>query len=159
MEKGRSGWHTLSVADAAAGTRYAFVLPDGLHVPDPASRCNPDDVHAPSEVIDPQAFDWPDDGWCGRPWEEAVIYELHVGTFSASGDFAGVIERLDYLIDLGVTAIELMPLADFPGHRGWGYDGVLHFAPESAYGRPDDLKQLIAAAHGPRPDGPARRRL
>jgi len=147
MEKDRAGWHTLTVPDARAGTRYAFVLPDGLRVPDPASRSNPDDVHAPSEVIDPQAFDWPDDGWHGRPWEEAAIYELHVGTFSASGDFAGVIDRLDYLVDLGVTAIELMPLADFPGHRGWGYDGVLPFAPESAYGRPDDLKRLIAAAH------------
>ena len=104
-------------------------------------------MHGPSEVIDPAAFDWPEDDWRGRPWEEAVIYELHVGSFTAAGNFAGVIERLDYLAELGVTALEIMPVADFPGRRNWGYDGVLPFAPDAAYGRPEDLKRLVAAAH------------
>jgi maltooligosyltrehalose trehalohydrolase len=98
-------------------------------------------------VIDPNAFDWQDADWRGRPWEEAVIYELHVGAFSSYGTFAGACERLDYLADLGVTALELMPLSDFPGKRNWGYDGVLQFAPDSSYGRPEDLKRLVQAAH------------
>jgi 1,4-alpha-glucan branching enzyme/maltooligosyltrehalose trehalohydrolase len=104
-------------------------------------------VHEASEVIDPAAFAWQDAAWRGRPWEEAVIYELHVGTFSPEGTFSGVIQRLDYLAELGVTAIELMPVADFPGDRNWGYDGVLPYAPDSRYGRPDDLKALVQAAH------------
>jgi malto-oligosyltrehalose trehalohydrolase len=105
-------------------------------------------VHGASELVDPAAFDWQDDDWSGRPWEETIVYELHVGTFSPAGTFAGVAERLDYLAGLGVTAIELMPVADFPGKRGWGYDGVLPFAPDASYGRPEDLKRLVAAAHG-----------
>ena len=141
------GWFERDVAGAGPGTRYRFEMNDGLRVPDPASRFNPDDVHGASEVIDPAAFDWQDAAWRGRPWEEAVIYELHVGTFSPAGTFAGVMERLDYLAALGVTAIELMPVADFPGARNWGYDGVLPFAPDSRYGRPEDLKALVQAAH------------
>jgi 1,4-alpha-glucan branching enzyme/maltooligosyltrehalose trehalohydrolase len=141
------GWFELSVPDAKAGTRYRFEVNDGLRVPDPVSRANPDDVHGASEVVDPAAFDWQDEAWRGRPWEEAVVYELHVGTFSPEGTFAGVIERLDYLVELGVTAIELMPVADFPGARSWGYDGALLFAPDSRYGRPEDLKALVQAAH------------
>ncbi|MDT3706130.1 MAG: malto-oligosyltrehalose trehalohydrolase [Thiobacillus sp.] len=141
------GWFELAVPGAGAGTRYRFEMTDGLRVPDPASRFNPDDVHAASEVIDPTAFDWRDNAWRGRPWHEAVVYELHVGTFSPEGSFAGVAARLDYLAELGVTAIELMPVADFPGARDWGYDGVLPFAPESRYGRPEDLKTLVDAAH------------
>ncbi|PKO73092.1 MAG: malto-oligosyltrehalose trehalohydrolase, partial [Betaproteobacteria bacterium HGW-Betaproteobacteria-17] len=141
------GWFELTVPDAGVGTRYHFEVNDGLRVPDPVSRSNPDDVHGASEVVDPAAFDWQDAAWRGRPWEEAVVYELHVGTFSPEGTFAGVIERLDYLVELGVTAIELMPVADFPGARSWGYDGALLFAPDSRYGRPDDLKALIDAAH------------
>lgn len=147
MIRYEDGWHKRDLGTAAPGTRYRFLLPDGLQVPDPASRCNPEDVHGPSEVIDPLAFAWPADAWRGRPWEEAVIYELHVGSFSPSGDFAGVERRLDYLVDLGITALEIMPVADFPGERNWGYDGVLPFAPDATYGRPDDFKQLIAAAH------------
>ncbi len=146
MARDRKGWHRLDVAEAGPGTRYRFRLPEGQLVPDPASRFNPEDVHGPSEVIDPRAFVWPDDGWQGRPWEEAVIYELHLGTFSPSGDFAGVEARLDYLAELGITAIEIMPVADFPGRRNWGYDGVLEFAPDSVYGRPEEFKRLIAAA-------------
>ncbi len=147
MDKCGGGWFELTVFRAGAGTRYRYRVKDSLRVPDPASRFNPDDVHDASEVIDPAGFDWQDAAWRGRPWEEAVIYELHVGTFSPGGTFAGVMERLDYLAELGVTAIELMPVADFPGARNWGYDGVLPFAPDSRYGRPEDLKALIQAAH------------
>jgi maltooligosyltrehalose trehalohydrolase len=140
------GWREI-VVEAPAGTHYRYRIDSELEVPDPASRFNPQDVHGASEVVAPEAFDWPDDGWRGRPWAEAVIYELHVGTFSPEGTFAGVQARLDYLAGLGVTAIELMPVADFPGRRNWGYDGVLPFAPEAAYGRPEELKGLVAAAH------------
>lgn len=141
------GWFDVTVAEARAGDRYGFRINDGPLRPDPASRFNPDDVHGASEVIDAAAFDWQDGDWHGRPWQEAVIYELHVGTFTPAGDFAAVVDRLDYLAALGVTAIELMPVADFPGQRNWGYDGVLAFAPDSRYGRPDDLKQLVQRAH------------
>ena len=146
LEPTSYGWCEL-VTNAPAGTRYRYRIGGELAVPDPASRCNPDDVHGESEVIDPRAFDWPDTAWRGRPWTEAVIYELHVGTFSAAGTFAGLEAHLDYLAGLGVTALELMPIADFPRRRNWGYDGVLPFAPDSMYGRPDDLKRLVAAAH------------
>ena len=147
MASAGSGWFELTVPTAHAGTRYSFQLPDGLLVPDPASRYNPDDIHGPSEVIDTAAFEWSDNDWRGRPWEEAVIYELHVGSFTPAGSFDGVIERLDYLADLGVTALEIMPVSDFPGRRNWGYDGVLPFAPDAAYGRPEDFKRLVDAAH------------
>jgi maltooligosyltrehalose trehalohydrolase len=140
------GWRELTV-EAQAGARYRYRINHELDVPDPASRHNPEDVHGASEVIDPCRFAWADEEWQGRPWSEAAIYELHVGTFSPEGTFAGVERRLDYLAKLGVTAIELMPIAEFPGKRNWGYDGVLQFAPESSYGRPEDLKSLIAAAH------------
>ena len=142
----RDGWHETE-APAEAGTRYRYRIDGGLEVPDPASRFNPEDVHGPSMVADPGAFDWPDAAWRGRPWEEAVLYELHVGIFTPEGTFAAAASRLDYLAGLGVTAIELMPLADFPGARNWGYDGVLPFAPDSAYGAPEDLKLFVAAAH------------
>jgi maltooligosyltrehalose trehalohydrolase len=141
------GWFECRVATAGAGTRYRYEVRDGLRVPDPASRFNPDEVHGASEVIDPAAFAWHDQAWTGRPWQDAVIYELHVGSFSAQGGFEGVIDRLEYLVELGVTAIELMPVGAFPGARNWGYDGVLPFAPSSRYGRPEQMKALIQAAH------------
>jgi malto-oligosyltrehalose trehalohydrolase len=141
-----NGWREVVTA-ALPGTRYRYRIDGRLDVPDPASRYNPEDVHGVSVVVDPAAYDWPDEGWRGRPWSEAVIYELHVGTFSPEGTFAGVERKLDYLADLGVTAIELMPLAEFPGKRNWGYDGALLYAPDSSYGSPDDLKRLVAAAH------------
>lgn len=141
------GWFENLVPVAGPGTRYRFRIDGEILVPDPASRANPDDVHGPSLVVDPLAFEWSDEGWLGRPWEEAVIYELHVGSFTPEGTFAGVATKLDYLAGLGVTAIELMPVADFPGARNWGYDGVLPFAPDTAYGSPDDLKRLVQAAH------------
>jgi malto-oligosyltrehalose trehalohydrolase len=142
------GWFELRTAQARTGSRYRYRIDGRLQVPDPASRCNPDDIDGASEVVDPLAFDWHDDNWCGRPWEEAVIYELHVGTFTPEGSFAGVKRQLGYLADLGITALELMPIADFPGTRNWGYDGVLPFAPDSSYGSPGQLKDLIQSAHG-----------
>jgi maltooligosyltrehalose trehalohydrolase len=141
------GWFTAEVRDAGAGTRYRFRLPEGLWVPDPASRFQPDGVHGASEVVDPGAFAWRDGGWRGRPLHELVVYELHVGAFTAAGTFDGVVSRLDELAKLGVTAIELMPVAAGPGRRGWGYDGVYPFAPHACYGRPEDLKRLVEAAH------------
>ncbi len=147
MTAAGDGWFEQHVPHAHAGSRYRYVLPDGRAVPDPASRHQPDDVHGPSVVVDPEAFVWDDTGWRGRSFEEAVFYELHVGTFTAAGTFAAAIGRLEALARLGVTAIELMPLADAPGARGWGYDGVCPFAPEARYGPPDDLKRLVVAAH------------
>jgi maltooligosyltrehalose trehalohydrolase len=141
------GWFEVITRQAHAGSRYRFQIDGGAEVPDPASRFQPLDVHGPSEVIDPLAFDWKDDRWSGRPWEEAVIYELHVGAFTPKGTFRATEQKLDHLRDLGVTALELMPVADFPGRRNWGYDGVLFYAPDSSYGRPDDLKHLVQAAH------------
>src|SRR5262249_53178338 len=124
MERGADGFFVRCEEKASAGSRYAFSFDArDLLVPDPASRFNPQDVHGPSEVIDPRAFEWTDDRWRGRPWREAVIYELHVGTFTPDGTYEAARERLDYLAALGVTAIELMPLADTPGSRNWGYDG------------------------------------
>jgi maltooligosyltrehalose trehalohydrolase len=147
MKKDDAGWFDLTTAQASAGSRYQFVINGKTKVPDPASRFQPDDVHEPSEVVDPASFEWTDEKWRGRPWEEAVIYELHVGAFSRPGTFKGVEEKLDYLAALGVTAIELMPVADFFGRRNWGYDGVLPYAPDSSYGHPDDLKRFIQSAH------------
>ena len=147
MAKG-DGWHEAEAPEAQAGTLYRFVLPNGTRVPDPASRFQPQDVHGPSEVIDPSSYAWKDSAWSGRPWTEAVIYELHVGAFTTEGTFRAVIERMDHLTQLGATAIEIMPVADFRGGRNWGYDGVLPYAPDSSYGGPEDLKALVDAAHG-----------
>jgi len=148
MRRLAGGWHELVLAGVGAGTRYRFVLDGGLAVPDPASRCNPDDVHSTSLVVDPRAHDWRGAAWRGRPWHEAVVYELHVGTFTPEGTFTAAAQRLPELAALGITAVELMPLADFPGRRNWGYDGVLQFAPDAVYGTPDALKALVEAAHG-----------
>ena len=141
------GWHEAIVEIADVGTRYGFRIDGGIVVPDPASRFNPDDVHGLSALVNPLAFEWNEDGWRGRSWEQAVIYEAHVGTLTRGGTFDAAAERLDYLVDLGVTALELMPVADFPGSRNWGYDGVLPFAPDSSYGSPEALKRLVEAAH------------
>ena len=141
------GWHELTTSSAAAGSRYKFVLPDGTRVPDPASRFQPEDVEGPSEVIDPDAFEWSDGHWRGRPWTEAILYELHVGTFTHEGTFQAATAKLGHLTELGITAIELMCLADFAGNRNWGYDGVLLYAPDSAYGSPNAVKAFIDAAH------------
>jgi malto-oligosyltrehalose trehalohydrolase len=141
------GWYAFETDAAPVGSLYRFVIDGELAVPDPASRFQPRDVHGPSEVIDPAAFEWSDADWRGRPWHETVLYELHLGTFSPAGTYDGAAERLPHLAELGVTAIELMPLAEAPGTRNWGYDGVLLYAPEHRYGRPEDLKRFVAAAH------------
>jgi malto-oligosyltrehalose trehalohydrolase len=141
------GWFERIAPEATIGSLYRFQVDGKTTVPDPASRFQPHDVNGPSEVIDPSSFPWTDHTWRSRPWEEAVIYELHVGTFTPEGSFREVEQKLDYLRSLGVTALELMPVADFSGRRNWGYDGVLPYAPDSSYGRPEDLKQLVQAAH------------
>jgi maltooligosyltrehalose trehalohydrolase len=148
MACGTDGWHRVALAHARTGDHYRYRLPSGLCVPDPASRFNPDDVHGASQVIDPFAYCWQHGAWRGRPWSEAVIYEMHIGTFTAEGTFAAAQGRLADLAELGITAVELMPLADFPGRWGWGYDGVLPFAPDASYGTPDELKALVDSAHG-----------
>jgi maltooligosyltrehalose trehalohydrolase len=148
MEPRAGGWFERELRDARAGTRYAFAFPGlDLRVPDPASRFQPEGVHGPSQVVDPRTYVWRENGWHGRPWHETVLYELHVGTFTPEGTYAAAVERLDALAGLGVTAVELMPLAQPAGARNWGYDGVLPFAPQRAYGAPDELKALIDAAH------------
>jgi len=147
MEAQGEGWHRLEVEGIGAGAQYKYVLPDDTEIADPTSRFQPDSVEDFSEVIDPGAYAWSDVPWAGRPWEEAIIYELHVGTFTPDGTFKAVMDHLDHLVKLGVTAIQLMPLGEFYGKFNWGYDGVLWFAPSSNYGRPEDLKALVDAAH------------
>jgi len=137
------GWFE-TVAAAAPGASYLYRLDSGQAVPDPASRAQADDVHGPSIVVDPDAYRWRHADWQGRPWHETVLYELHAGT---CGGFAGVRADLDRLAGLGITAVELMPINDFPGTRNWGYDGALPFAPDRSYGAPDELKALVDAAH------------
>lgn len=147
MEPDAEGWFKCDVVGVGARARYSFILPDGMQVPDPASRYQPDDVHGPSEVVDLAAYAWKDGEWKGRPAEELVFYEMHVGAFTPEGTFKAAIQHLDHLAALGVTALQIMPISDFPGHYGWGYDGVVPYAPESSYGRPEDLMALIDAAH------------
>lgn len=145
-EADREGWWNCTAEEATAGSLYHWRIDGDLLVPDPASRHNPRGVHAPSAVVDPLQFEW-DPHWKGRPWHETVLYELHVGTFTAEGSFDAAAQDLARLAELGVTAVELMPLADFPGRFGWGYDGVLPFAPHAAYGTPDALKHFVQQAH------------
>jgi maltooligosyltrehalose trehalohydrolase len=147
LESAGRGYFTGAAA-GAAGERYWYVLNDKELCPDPASRFQPEGVHGPSQIIDANGFAWGDEAWRGIPLADFIIYELHAGTFTGEGTFAAIIPRLDYLRDLGVTAIELMPVAQFPGGRNWGYDGVYPFAPQNSYGGPEGLKGLINAAHG-----------
>jgi maltooligosyltrehalose trehalohydrolase len=151
MHAAEGGWHEIDIADAQAGWRYKFVVQAGdgqtLAVPDPASRSNPLGVHGVSEIVDPREFTWRNPEWSGRSWPDAVLYELHVGTFTKHGTFAAACQRLEELKELGITALQLMPVAAFPGGRNWGYDGVLQFAPARCYGSPEDLKALVDAAH------------
>jgi len=146
MTQESEGWFALTTDHAAPGMRYRYVV-DGTPYPDPASRRQPEGVHGPSEIVDPAAHRWSDGAWRGRRWEEIVIYELHLGTFSASGDFPGAIGHLDHIRALGATAVELMPIGEFPGSRNWGYDGTFLYAPSSRYGRPEELKRLVEACH------------
>jgi malto-oligosyltrehalose trehalohydrolase len=143
MTRSADGWFEAE-ADCGAGALYRYVLGDGTAVPDPASRAQSGDIHGFSVVVDPSRYQWRNHGWQGRPWTETIVYELHAGLL---GGYAGVARELPRLAALGITAIELMPIAEFPGARNWGYDGALPFAPESSYGTPDDLKALVDAAH------------
>src|SRR5207249_232210 len=146
MTRSDDGWWWLD-QEAAPGDRYGYALDGGAPRPDPRSRSQPDGVHGLSEVIDHRAFAWTDGVWVAPPLSSAVVYELHVGTFTPEGTFDGAIAQLDHLVNLGLTAVELMPVCEFPGRRGWGYDGVDLFAPHHAYGGPDGLKRLVDACH------------
>ena len=147
MRRGENRWFSADMPGVIAGACYKFRIDDEIDVPDPASAFQPDDVSGPSEAIDHANYRWRASGWRGRPWQEAVLIEAHVGAFTREGTYRAMIEKLDHLAGCGITALELMPLADFAGSRNWGYDGVLWYAPDSAYGRPDDLKGLIDEAH------------
>lgn len=143
-----NGWFQIDVPGVTHGTEYQFVLQDGMAVPDPASRAQKGDVNGSSVVIDPGRYQPINPDWAGRPWEETVIYELHIGTFTPQGTFRAAIDKLPYLAELGITQLEVMPVSQFGGSRGWGYDGVLLYAPHSAYGTPEDFHAFIDAAHG-----------
>ena len=145
------GYFEGLVADAGPGRRYTYRLDGGEGLPDPASALQPEGVAGPSDVVDPE-FAWTDGGWRGRPMDELVLYELHVGTFTPEGTFDAIVARLPALAELGVTALELMPVAQFPGERNWGYDGVFPYAVQHSYGGPHGLKRLVDACHarGPR---------
>jgi maltooligosyltrehalose trehalohydrolase len=147
LRRGEDGWFSTEISGVKAGARYGFRIDDEIDVPDPASAFQPDDVSGSSEVIDHSSYGWRATGWRGRPWQETSLIETHVGTFTQDGTYRAMIGKLDHLVACGITALELMPLADFPGKRNWGYDGVLWYAPDSVYGRPDDLKTLIDEAH------------
>jgi maltooligosyltrehalose trehalohydrolase len=146
LRRGEDGWFAADISGTTPGARYKFRVDDEIDVPDPASAFQPDDVFGPSEVIDHSGYRWRASDWRGRPWHETVLLEAHVGTFTREGTYRAMIGKLD-LVAAGVTALELLPLADFAGARNWGYDGVLWYAPDSAYGRPEDLKALIDEAH------------
>jgi maltooligosyltrehalose trehalohydrolase len=140
------GWYEVVEPSCSAGSRYVYEIDREIRVPDPASRFQPDGPAGPSQVVDPSSFEWPDRTPEPRPFAEMVFYELHVGAFTREGTYAAAAERFDHLVELGITAIELMPLAETPGERNWGYDGVMQYAPAHRYGTPDDLKSFIVAA-------------
>jgi len=148
LERDDDGYFSAFVADARAGWRYRFALDDRTErLPDPASRFQPEGPHGSSEIVDPASYAWQDAGWRGIALEDAVLYEMHVGTFTREGTWAGALTRLPRLAELGITVVEMMPIADFPGRFGWGYDGVDLFAPTRLYGRPDDLRRFVDRAH------------
>ncbi|SER15767.1 maltooligosyl trehalose hydrolase [Faunimonas pinastri] len=147
MTKTDGGWFELETDEVPVGGGYRFVLPDGFCIPDPAARAQTGNVHSPSRLWDPKAYEWKTGDWKGRPWEETVFYELHTGTFTPEGTFDAICRKLDHLADTGVTCLELLPIAQYGGTRGWGYDGVMLYTPHVDYGTPDDLKKLIDAAH------------
>lgn len=147
LEPEARGYHAAVVDDAGPGARYLYRLDGGLERPDPASLHQPEGVHGPSEVVDPGAFRWTAHEWRGQRLEDYIVYELHVGTFTPAGTFDAVADRLESLRALGVTALELMPVAQFPGERNWGYDGVYPFAAQNSYGGPAGLQRLVDACH------------
>ena len=148
MQKSVSGYFEALVEGVAAGARYFYRLENGSERPDPASRFQPESVHGPSEVVDFGKFRWTDDRWKGLGLDESVFYEVHVGAYTAQGTFEALIAHLSDLRELGITTIELMPVAQFPGERNWGYDGVQPFAPQNSYGGPRGLQKFVDAAHG-----------
>lgn len=143
-----NGWFEFVATGVSPGEEYQFILADGLPIPDPASRAQLADVNGPSLVTSSSGYTWQNLDWKGRPWEETVIYEMHIGTFTPEGTFSAAQEKLAWLAETGITMIEVLPLSQFGGNRGWGYDGVLLYAPHSAYGSPDDFKAFVDAAHG-----------
>jgi maltooligosyltrehalose trehalohydrolase len=147
LARGEEGWFTADISGTKAGARYKFRIDGEIDVPDPAAAFQPEDVFGSSEVIDHSSYRWRAPDWRGRPWHETVLLEAHVGAFTPQGTYRAMIDRLDHLVTAGITALELLPLADFAGTRNWGYDGVLWYAPDSAYGRPEDLKRLVDEAH------------
>ncbi len=147
MESIANGYHRVIAPKVSPDARYFYRLDGSQELPDPASRSQPEGVHGPSQVVDLGAFQWTDHGWKGAPLERSIFYELHVGTYTADGTFEALIPHLQELVDLGVTTIELMPIAQFPGSRNWGYDGTYLFAPQSSYGGPEGLQRLVNAAH------------
>ncbi len=147
MERLGRGYYHAVVQGASVGDHYLYRLADGRELPDPASRFQPKEVHHPSEIVDTTLFRWTDQQWKGRSIESSIFYELHVGTYTSEGTFDALIPHLPELVKLGVTTIELMPIAQFPGSRNWGYDGVYPFAPQNSYGRPESLQRLVNAAH------------
>jgi maltooligosyltrehalose trehalohydrolase len=147
LAPGERGYHTATVDGVPVGTRYVYVLDGALERPDPASRFQPRGVHGPSEVC-ASRFNWRDAAWRGIPLRDYVIYELHVGAFTPTGTFGAIVPRLDELKRLGITAIELMPVAQFPGKRNWGYDGSYMYAVQNSYGGPEELKRLVNECHG-----------
>jgi maltooligosyltrehalose trehalohydrolase len=146
-DKGERGWWSATIESAGPGTDYWFVIDNADPVPDPRSRWQPQGVNGPSRLVDDAAFQWTDKNWQARPLPSSVLYELHIGTFTPGGTFESAIEKLDYLVALGITHVEIMPVNEFSGKWGWGYDGVDLFAPQHTYGTPDQLKQLINACH------------
>lgn len=147
MEKDEEGYWKVTASGIEPGTLYFYKLEGTNDRPDPASKFQPQGVHGPSQVIDLSTFFWTDTDWAGVPLEETIIYELHVGTFTPEGTFAAIIPRLDTLRELGINAIEIMPVAQFPGERNWGYDGVFLFAVQNFYGGPEAFKELVDACH------------
>jgi maltooligosyltrehalose trehalohydrolase len=147
LHSGEDGWWFSDALAVTPDSDYAYVLEDGEPLPDPRSEWQPEGIHGPSRLLDRRAFSWTDQQWKSGPLSAAVLYELHIGTFSSAGTFAGAIERLDHLAELGITHIELMPVAEFSGSRGWGYDGALIYAAHHTYGGPDGLKRFVNACH------------
>lgn len=147
MKPGADGWFSAEIDGVKAGATYRFLIDGKTEVPDPGSSFQPQDIAGPSQVIDHKAYAWRAADWRGRPWEDTVLIETHVGTYTPEGSYRAMIGKLDHLVETGITALELMPLADFAGSRNWGYDGVLWYAPDAMFGRPDDLKALIDEAH------------
>jgi maltooligosyltrehalose trehalohydrolase len=147
LHQEENGYFSATVPRVVDGDRYFYQPDDRPARPDPVSRFQPDGVHEASQVVDPRLFTWQDEEWAGIALEKYVIYELHIGTFTREGTFEAAISFLDYLLELGVTAVEIMPVSQFAGDRGWGYDGVYHFAPQNSYGGPVGLKQLVDACH------------